>query len=147
MWLRQKPEGAMGVPWRWWLVVSPMGSCSAPSLWPCFEGCVVFRRLGFDWQRWPLRPLMHILTWFQPSFLCFLVRYDMNSHCLTFLSPHRASSASMPYTGMGCTLSETVGKTNPTLPSCVVWMLGHRGVKLNYHPGTIGKGQTDQARE
>lgn len=70
----------------------------------------------------------------------------MNSHCLTFLSPHRASSASMPYTVMGCTLSETVGKTNPTLPSCVVWMLGHRDVKLNYPPGTIGKGQTDQAQ-
>lgn len=52
----------------------------------------------------------------------------------------------MPYTVMGCTLSETVGKTNLTLPSCVVWMLGHSDVKLNYHPGIIGKGQTDQAQ-
>lgn len=84
-----------------------------------------------------LRPWMLVLT-MVPDFFSVLLGKKQCEQPL----PHvpAASSASTPYTGMGCTLSETASKMTPS--SCVVWSQ----YVEHSHPGTIGKGQTDQAQ-
>lgn len=81
VWLKEKPEGEISVPWRWWLgtgLRSP--DPSPPACGTVLEAVECLADRVWQEEVGPWRPLI-LPLWFQPSFLCFLFRCDVNGHC------------------------------------------------------------------